>query len=117
MISTLYDFISKLFLIIKNNKQTNDSFKWKIIESFSAIPNFKSIFFSERLYERFKFLDGLKAVLAFLIVLCHEHEIAFLQLNSKNNDFAWRFLTSRNYMHIRNIHIVDTFFFLGGIQR
>ena len=115
MISTLYDLISKSFPTNKDIKRTKESFIYQTIQSFSAIPNFKSIFFAERLYERFKFLDGLKAVLAFMVLLCHEHEVSFLQLNSKNTDFAWRFITSRNFMHIKNINLVDTFFFLGGI--
>ena len=117
MISTLYDFISKTLFKNKDNKRMKDSFVCKTFQSFSAISNIKSIFFAERGYEKFKYMDGLRAVMAFIPLLCHEHQISFLQLNSKNNDFAWRFITSKNYMHIKNIHIIDTFFFLGGIQK
>ena len=108
-ISTSYELCVRLFLKDQDKKQNNS-----LIQSFSAINNFREVFWADRPNKKLRMFDGLRAILAFVVLLCHEHELAFLPFQSKGTAFLNRLLYTRNYFLIKNVALVDNFFFLGG---
>ena len=114
MISTLYDFISKTISTNEDKKQTKNSFICQTIESFSAIRNFKSIFFSVRPNEGFKHLDAIRSILCFTVLFAHSTQLSLIPGYPKNISFAYNYVTSTYFSALKNFCLIDTFFFIGG---
>src|SRR5689334_15005713 len=91
----------------------------QLFRSFGAISNIRTIFWSGRPNDKFGLLDGLRTILSFWVLLSHEHILAVLPFNSKRVEAstAWGIIMSKSYTHMKNINLIDTFFFIGGNTR
>ena len=116
MISTLFDIISKIVSTNDDKKQTKDSIVYQMIQSFSAIPNFKHIFLTERTNNRFGSMDGVRSILSFTILLIHGHMLALFPQSWNGSQFIYNIMISLKYIHIKNLNIIETFFFMAGMS-
>ncbi|XP_054166927.1 nose resistant to fluoxetine protein 6-like [Oppia nitens] len=112
--STLYE----LWRIMWSKKQMKDQLGVQLMLSFSMITNFKSLFINSNPNNRFAFLDGLRTILAFCVLLIHTNWIDFLPIHAKTatNSVGSQLIVSWKYMYITNYYVIDTFFLIGGMM-
>ncbi|XP_054166931.1 nose resistant to fluoxetine protein 6-like [Oppia nitens] len=112
--STLYE----LWRIMWSYNHMKDRLSVQLNLSFSMISNFKSLFINSNPNNRFAFLDGLRSILAFLVLLLHNYWIDFLPYYTKlsTESVGAQIMWSSKYMFITNINLIDTFFMIGGMM-
>ena len=88
-----------------------------LIKCFSVKNNSKAIFSLEQ-YEKFKALDGFRAVLTLWVVWVHTYESGYLIMNIRNYYHSSPYKAMYNYrnMLIPNPLLMDNFVLISGMK-
>ena len=104
-------------IYLLDNKTEKKTLLLEIEKSFSGINSFNSIFFPKDSSDhRFKYLDGLKAILMFWIVYFHEHLSGGSPFSSRRvgSSTIFRFFSTEYYILEKNPLFNEIYFMIGG---
>ena len=115
VLSSVIDCMPKSSIISKTVEKHCLAF---YIKCFSLKRNTNSVFGLKQ-YEKFKSLDGFRAILTFFVILLHNYELAnaFFMFN-KNHYLSAAYELTQDYknMFYVNTQLMDNFFLVSGDQ-
>ncbi len=74
---------------------------------------------TESANNKFRSMDGIRAIIAFWILIEHEYILGLIPLHTKNmaSSASVRLGFEDKYLLLKNMNLVDTFFLIGGLIR